>query len=117
MGFNKLLLTVLFTIKLCSVKAVKMEIDRSKVCPLLLRCFWRMNRGNPLSDYRQTTKGIFPNQEVQIYTWQDATLKEICELIKDVVPAAREKSATLNFSLVCLNHDGNHSIKQVLTSL
>ncbi len=94
-----------------------MEIDRSKVCPLLLRCFWRMNRGNPLSDYRQTTKGIFPNQEVQIYTWQDATLKEICELIKDVVPAAREKSATLNFSLVCLNHDGNHSIKQVLPSL
>ncbi len=77
-----------------------MEIDRQKVCPMLLRCFWRTNRGNPISEYRQTANDVFPDQEVQIYTWRDATLSEIGDLIRDVVPEARENGSVLSLNLV-----------------
>lgn len=91
----------------------EMEVDRTKVCPLLLRCFWKMNRGYPLSAYRETPKDIYPNQEVQIYTWRDASLKEIGGLLKDVVPAAREPGSILSFSIVFLDKNGDFDIKQV----
>ena len=94
-----------------------MEIDRSKVCPLLLRCFWKLNRGYPLTAYRETPKDIYPNQEVQIYTWRDATLKEIGGLLSDVVSAAREPGSILSFSIVYLDKNGNFDIKQVIFSL
>ena len=39
-------------------------IDRTQVCPFMLRCFWKINRhGNP-EDYRQVTKEIYPPNEI-----------------------------------------------------
>nr|XP_027222809.1 histone deacetylase complex subunit SAP18-like [Penaeus vannamei] len=49
-------------------------IDREKTCPLLLRVFCSNGRHNSLAEYR---RGNTPPNELQIYTWMDATLREI----------------------------------------
>ena len=90
-----------------------MEINRTKTCPSLVRCFWKMHRNNSINAFRMTGQGLFPNQEVQIYTWPDATLREICELLQDVVPSAADYNAKLDISLVCLDRKGNFCMKQV----
>lgn len=38
--------------------------------------------------------------EVQIYTWKDATLKELSSLIKEVYPQARHKEVKFSFRLI-----------------
>ena len=38
--------------------------------------------------------------EVQIYTWMDATLRELSDLIKEVSPSARERNSQLSFAIV-----------------
>lgn len=89
------------------------EIDRTKVCPLLLRCFWKLHRHHQLNEYRNASNDILPAQEVQIHTWQDASLREITELMKDVVPAARDKNATLSYRLLFLDRNGQLQSKPV----
>ncbi|XP_065222274.1 histone deacetylase complex subunit SAP18 [Planococcus citri] len=73
------------------------QIDREKTCPLLLRVFCTYGRHHSLYDYQ---KGIFPLNEFQIYTWLDATLREITNLIKEVNPEAKERGTTFDFQLV-----------------
>ena len=51
-------------------------IDREKNCPFLLRCFWRVHAFRPDFEYRQILTNP-PSQEIQIYTWLDATLGEL----------------------------------------
>ena len=74
-------------------------------------------------------RGQFPTDEVQIYTWfvtlsiscsltvlfnrPDATLKELADLLKDVIPAARRKSARLSFAFVYPDKRGQNVMKQV----
>jgi histone deacetylase complex subunit SAP18 len=60
-----------------------------------------------------TGQGMYPNQEVQIYTWPDATLRELCELLQGVVPNAGDYNARLDLSLVYLDKNGNYGMKQV----
>ena len=98
------------------------DIDRSKVCPFLLRCFWNINRKilqiflkytpshyvpiyilccnnisfldhNYENDYNNTINDVYPKNEVQIYTWKDATLREISDLIRGL------------FSVNCLSYN------------
>ena len=61
------------------------EIDRSKIVPHLLRVFWRVNRHNPVHEYKDVSKGKYPSNEIQIYTWPDATLRELTDLLKSTV--------------------------------
>jgi len=51
--------------------------------------------------------------EVQIYTWKNATLKEITELIKGVRRAAREADARLSFAFVYPDKRGKNVVRQV----
>lgn len=44
-----------------------------------------------MSEYQQ---GNTPKNELQIYTWMDASLKEITSLIRDVNPDTRRKGQT-----------------------
>merc|ERR1719150_121062 len=41
-----------------------------------------------------------PSNELQIYTWLDATLKELTGLVKEVNPEARRRGTYFDFSLV-----------------
>jgi histone deacetylase complex subunit SAP18 len=72
-------------------------IDREKTCPLLLRVFLSKGRPHQLSEYG---RGNLPPNELQIYTWQDATLEELSGLVKEVNPDARKKGTTFEFRLV-----------------
>jgi len=73
------------------------SIDREKTCPLLLRVFLSEQRHRPIVEY---ARGNVPANELQIYTWQDATLKELTSLVKEVNPDARRKGTYFDFALV-----------------
>ena len=51
------------------------EVDRERVCPLLLRVFPRV--GGHARESAFATRARLPAREVQIYTWPDATLREV----------------------------------------
>ncbi|XP_056631631.1 histone deacetylase complex subunit SAP18 [Diorhabda carinulata] len=73
-------------------------IDRQKVCPFLLRVFVSSNGSHHKpSDY---SKGNTPQNELQIYTWKDATLHELTQLVKEVNPEARRKGTKFSFAFV-----------------
>ncbi|KFM64398.1 Histone deacetylase complex subunit SAP18, partial [Stegodyphus mimosarum] len=72
-------------------------IDREKTCPLLLRVFLNNGRHHSFTEY---TRGNVPSNELQIYTWMDATLKELTGLVKEVNPDARRKGTYFDFALV-----------------
>merc|ERR1712223_1339739 len=73
------------------------EIDREKVCPLLLRVFCATSRHNNLLDYNL---GKVPPNELQIYTWMDATLRELTSLVREVNPESRKKGTYFDFSVI-----------------
>lgn len=89
------------------------DIDRVKTCPFLLRCFWKSNQNNNPKDYRHVPKGIYPNQEVEIYTWLNSSLREISNLLKDVIISAREKHVTFYFNVVSMDNNGFFVMRRV----
>jgi histone deacetylase complex subunit SAP18 len=91
----------------------QLEVNREKICPFLLRVFYRENEFNPLEDFNNNN---FPtNRELHIYTWMDANLRELTMLIKDAVDMARKKDAVLNFSFVFYDSRGRLQRKEVGT--
>jgi histone deacetylase complex subunit SAP18 len=50
-----------------------------------------------MSDY---SRGGTPSNELQIYTWTDATLKELTSLVKEVNVEARQKGTFFDFAIV-----------------
>ena len=46
-------------------------------------------------------RGRVPGSELQIYTWKDATLKELTNLIKDVYTTANAKGKRESFKRYC----------------
>ncbi|NP_001161657.1 Sin3A associated protein [Saccoglossus kowalevskii] len=72
-------------------------VDREKTCPLLLRVFCSHNNHHRLGEY---ARGNVPANELQIYTWLDATLKELSSLVKEVNPDARRKGTFFDFAIV-----------------
>lgn len=55
---------------------------------------------------------LFP---YQVYTWMDATLRELTDLVKEVQPAARRVNARLDFALVYPDRKGRNVMRQVGT--
>lgn len=68
-----------------------------QTCPLLLRVFLSNGRHHMTNEYGH---GNVPANELQIYTWLDATLKELTGLVKEVNPEARRKGTIFEFGLV-----------------
>ena len=88
-------------------------IDREKVCPFLLRCFWKLDGHHALHEYSQVAKGVYPGNEMQIYTWPDCTLRELVDLIQDANPAARGARARFGFALVFPDKSGRNVLKEI----
>ncbi|KAL6069508.1 Histone deacetylase complex subunit SAP18 [Balamuthia mandrillaris] len=86
-------------------------IDREKVCPLLLRVFTKLDSHHRPEEFQEA--GREPEDEVQIYTWRDATLRELSDLIKEVNPMARRRDARLSFSLIYPNTRGRYVSKHL----
>ena len=56
-------------------------LDRSKTCPLLIRTFIKKGMHHRSEDF--AVRGEEPvADEVAIHTWMNATLRELCELLK-----------------------------------
>ncbi|XP_018329051.1 histone deacetylase complex subunit SAP18 [Agrilus planipennis] len=73
-------------------------VDRQRVCPFLLRVFLSTTGyHHKITDYN---KGNVPTNELQIYTWKDATLNELALLVKEVNPEARRKGTKFSFALI-----------------
>ncbi|PAA83443.1 hypothetical protein BOX15_Mlig016079g4 [Macrostomum lignano] len=79
------------------VESNKQAIDREKTCPLLLRVFCSIKRHHSLTEF---TQGRTPSNELQIYTWMDATLKELSQLVQEVNPDSRAKGTYFDFAVV-----------------
>ena len=59
-------------------------------------------------------KGKEPvDDEVQVYTWMDATLRELSDLIKEASPAARDRNSQLSFAIV---YPGTHLTRDTYTN-
>jgi histone deacetylase complex subunit SAP18 len=87
------------------------EINREKVCPFLLRVFYKEGDFNSLDEMNA---GKLPTtRELHIYTWMDASLKELTTLIKEVVESARKGNAILNFSIIYPDSKGRLQRKEV----
>lgn len=69
-----------------------------QICPFLLRVFVSSTgQHHKIAEYH---KGNTPANELQIYTWKDATLHELTQLVKEVNPEARRKGTKFSFALV-----------------
>ncbi len=66
-----------------------------------MRVFWKINQHHTLDSFDNASK--LPEDQVQIYTWRDATLRELTELIQQVVPEAAEENVTLDFCAIYLS--------------
>ncbi|KAB1200896.1 Histone deacetylase complex subunit SAP18 [Morella rubra] len=69
--------------------------------------------GGHHSDEDFAVRGKEPKDEVQIYTWKDATLRELTDLVKEVAPAARRKNARLSFAFVYPDKFGRFKVQEV----
>lgn len=75
-------------------------VDREKDCPFLLRVFTCSGRHNQRKSY---TLQSAPQEELTLYTWKNATLEEIAQLISQVNTDAQHPDARLSFRLVYLD--------------
>ena len=75
-------------------------LDRARTCPLLIQLFVQQGRHHTSSEYGPET---VPRDGISVYTWRDATLRELSEEIKERFPFARDRNACLEFSLVYPN--------------
>ncbi|XP_020243289.1 histone deacetylase complex subunit SAP18 [Asparagus officinalis] len=85
-----------------------------QTCPLLLRVFTKIGSHHPKEDF--AVRGKEPKDEVQIYTWKDATLRELTDLVKEVATAARRRNARLSFAFVYPDKKGRFVFRQVGTT-
>jgi len=87
------------------------EINREKICPFLIRLFYKENEINLLEEMNS---GRFPTiRELHIYTWMDASLRELTMLIRDSVDFAKRKDAILNFSFIFPDSKGKYQRKEI----
>ncbi|KZV50149.1 hypothetical protein F511_30023 [Dorcoceras hygrometricum] len=86
-------------------------VDREKTCPLLLRVFTKVGGHHGDGDF--AVRGKEPKDEVQIYTWMDATLRELTDLVKEVAPEARRRDAILSFAFVYPDKRGRFVVREV----
>ncbi|XP_059445007.1 histone deacetylase complex subunit SAP18-like [Corylus avellana] len=86
-------------------------VDREKTCPLLLRVFTKIGSHHSEEDF--AVRGKEPKDEVQIYTWKDATLRELTDLVKEVAPEARRRNAKLSFAFVYPDQRGRFVLRVV----
>ena len=85
----------------------------SQVCPLLLRVFPKLGGHHRLEEFVRVRTAEL-DDEVQIYTWLDATLRELSDLVKEVSrgqeagsgPQTQRGSSTSRHALLWLSFRG-----------
>lgn len=77
----------------------KIVVNREKTCPLLLRMFCSNGKHHDPTEF---INGSTPtsSSELQIYTWMDANLEELTNLIQEVNPDCRTRGTVFDFCIV-----------------
>lgn len=57
--------------------------------------------------------GNVPPNELQIYTWMDATLRELTTLVKNVNPETRRKGTYFDFAVVFPDMRGGFRMREI----
>lgn len=83
-------------------------VDRTKVCPFLLRVFPKENEFNRMDEF---SRARLPQNELQIYTWMSETLRTLTQLIKSQLPAFRAKDTQFYFGAAFPDNRGNYTLK------
>jgi len=86
-------------------------VDREKTCPLLLRVFVSDNGRHHRPE--EFSRVSLPGSELQIYTWMDASLKELTSLVKEVRPDSRKKGTIFKFATVWTDRAGRNRLKEI----
>ncbi|XP_058445977.1 histone deacetylase complex subunit SAP18 [Malaya genurostris] len=86
------------------------QVDREKTCPLLLRVFCSTGRHHSANEYNH---GNVPSNELQIYTWMDATLRELTTLVRDVNPETRRKGTYFDFAIVSPDRGSQFRMREI----
>ncbi|KAF1742593.1 hypothetical protein MXB_5545 [Myxobolus squamalis] len=78
----------------------RQKVDRTKTCPMLIRVFCNVGRHNKPVEFNDKK---FPENELRIYTWKDATLRELMGLLTEAFPDSRSVGTCFDFSIVYPN--------------
>jgi len=90
------------------------KIDRTKICPLLLRVYIQLDEHHAASSF--AVRGSEPNEDsIVCYTWPDATLRELAGLIQQVNPEARSQKREISIAFVYPDRTGTNVVKHVAT--
>ncbi|KAG5053744.1 hypothetical protein JHK85_006254 [Glycine max] len=88
-------------------------VDREKVLTLPSSSSSSSSSGERCEEEKDfAVRGKEPKDEVQIYTWKDATLRELTDLVKEVAPAARRRNAKLSFAFVFPDKNGRFKVQE-----
>ncbi|KAJ8602182.1 hypothetical protein CTAYLR_003514 [Chrysophaeum taylorii] len=87
------------------------RVDRETACPFLLRLFFRTGGHHSSNDY--PASDVVPSDELQLYTWEDCTLRELADLIKEQRPQIRRPRCELSFAIVYPDRQGRAVVKEV----
>jgi len=91
----------------------KAKVDRANTCPFLLRIYIKHNEAHKEDDFSVILRGKEPQNEIQIHTWKDATLREVVDLLKEVEPITRNWGTKVNISFVYPDKRGKNVMKEI----
>lgn len=80
------------------------QTDRTKTCPMMLRLFCREGGFHKIDDFWK--KSSLPiDDELIVYTWRDATLKELSTLIQQVHITSLTIDTSFSFRLLYIDDE------------
>ena len=77
-------------------------INRTETCPTLIRTFYQKNSHHPIADYVKE----FPSPEIYLYTWPDATLRELAHTLVRSAKLGDVKTMSFHMVLPDLENGG-----------
>ncbi|CAI5740670.1 unnamed protein product [Peronospora destructor] len=87
-------------------------INREKHCPFLLRVFFSKGVHNRTDAFEALEDKPIAN-ELHIYTWPDATLREIADLVQDSNTDAQKPNMRLSICIVSESRDGKLLMRKI----
>jgi len=81
-------------------------MDRTKSCPFLVQLFCRVGDHHQVESFA-SAETLPLADEVQVYAWPDSTLREIADVVREVVEDGKYKNAKQAFRLVYPDKQGS----------
>lgn len=95
------------------------KVDRKRICPFMIKMYCRINGHHRLDEFSPPRFPI--EDEIIVYTWKDATLKELSLLVREVLGdsdlpgGVKGTDPVLKFSFNLLYPDSRRSGAQFLS--